>query len=343
HIMARNFLPSLRSPHEGNLHGYFLPKAEIDLTIDGGGQMTINGTEYVPDPQHQYFFQYRPSPFTDDDITICYGENGFLSKVHTIVDDQTDDFVSRIFDVGEALVAGPLTNSRVVPLFAGKIDPFNPEHQQAINSQLQPKGFTFEAKILGDDKRQGVNPQTVSKTGIFVKPRAIAELSITSSAGKRVKHIHVPHPHLLEMIEIPSAPFVKTEFELEFDAHGYPTIVKIKKPSSALAFVDLPLKIIRAVLALPGQLVQMRINIDNTRATSLQSKYQYDQKRLEIEQKMAQLEVDTKKYRLEQAAKVQQEPEVQQGSVDSAEMETLKADLKKLQQEVRVMKMRSNA
>ncbi|MEL6625151.1 MAG: hypothetical protein AAFQ83_01885 [Bacteroidota bacterium] len=341
--MARNFLPSLQSPQQGNLHGYFLPKAEIDLTIAEGGQITINGTEYVPDPKHQYFFKYSPSPFTDDDITICYGPKGFLSKVHTIVDDQTADVISRILDIGEALVTGTAGSTRSIPLFTGKIDPFDEEQKTALNGILQPKGLTFDAKILGDENRKGVNPESVSKTGIYVKPRAIAELSITSAAGKRVKHVHVPHPTLLEMIEIPSAPFVKTEFELDFDDNGYPTIVKIKKPSSALALVELPLKIIKAVVALPAQLVQMRINIDNTRATSLQSKFQYQQKRLDIEQKMAELEVETQKFKIAQAEKAAEGQSNGQGGTGSAEIATLQADVKKLEQEIKVMKMRANA
>jgi len=92
--------------------------------------------------------------------------------------------------------------------------------------------------------------------------------------------------------------------------------------------------------------VQMRINIDNTRATSLQSKYQYQQKRLDIEQKMAELEVETQKFKIAQAEKAAEgQPNGQngQGGAGSAEIATLQADVKKLEQEIKVMKMRANA
>ena len=63
----------------------------------------------------------------------------------------------------------------------------------------------------------------------------------------------------------------KTEFQIKFNGLGYPTFINIKKPSTALAIIQLPLTIIRSIIELPTKLIQLRVNMDSSKANEIQS------------------------------------------------------------------------
>ncbi|MCI4667939.1 MAG: hypothetical protein MRZ79_07235 [Bacteroidia bacterium] len=297
--MPRNFLPSLRSPQQGNLYGYFLPKGLIHLSIKLQDKMEgkevflqIHKVKHVPDPDHYYSFSYRPSGSSDDDIVVKYGPNGFLSEVHTQIDDQTDEILTSLADIlgtlGDSMAPTKLVtngmkksktrSANAKELFEGFIDPFAKDDMEMLNQKIQAElgsGATFEARILGNQESNGVKGDKSDVSGIFAKPRALVELGIFSVGGKETEIVEIPHPHILEFIEIPTASFVKTEFEMVFSAEGYPTSIQIKKPSSALALFKMPVSLLKAVFEIPASIFQFRVNINNMKSQAIKSDYDY--------------------------------------------------------------------
>ena len=95
---------------------------------------------------------------------------------------------------------------------------------------------------------------------------------------------------MLEFIEIPTASFVKTEFEITFSNEGYPTYIHINKPSSALALIQVPLSIIRSIVEIPAPLFQFRINMNNMKSQAIKSDYDYRRAVLDYTYKLKELE-----------------------------------------------------
>jgi len=310
--MPRNFLPSLRSPKEGNLYGYCLPKGMVNLSLSTQGNelfLQVHGIQYVPDPDHYYYFQYRPSAGSEDDIVVKYSSKGFLSQLHTQIDDQTDDIISSIADAIEAL-ANPTGGKQGLPkvtktkargvesktIFSGIIDPFAIDDIEMINKQLKEgvnPNLEFKVEVLGNQEKEGFTGKESDRSGIFCKPRALVEIGVFGGGGKETEIVELPHPTLLEFIEIPTARFVKTEFEITFSQEGYPTYIHINKPSTALAIAQAPIALIRAIVAIPSTVLQLRINLNNMKAQQIKSEYDYRKAAFDYANKLKEWEEDS--------------------------------------------------
>lgn len=255
----------------------------------------------VPDPLHHYFFRYQPSAFTNDQLTLEFSPEGFLRRVSTVIEDQTGEFIKRIGELGSTLATSLGTTRELAPaevkdLFNGQIDPFDEKVMEAINKGLQQQvgGMTLSARMLGVEVSATEGPQS-NASGIYYKPLGTCELTLSYDGGSTSTTARIPHPHLLGFITIPQGAWVKNTFEVTFDETGMPATINLQKPSTALAAVEVPINILKAIIAIPTQLIQLRVNLQNTRQQALTDQLAADKKMAEIES-----ELDT--YRKEQQA-----------------------------------------
>ena len=363
--MARNILTSTRSAGEGNLHHYFLPKGLVQFTIIGGAAgYKLEAIEpimkLVPDPNHKYFFRYQPNPYTRDDITLEFSPEGFLTHVYTSIEDQTAEFVKSVAAIGTSIaqLTVPLPKTRSLEtkvLFTGEIDPFDSDAMTRLNDSIKSisKNDTLELNIeaLGDDLvSKPVVPSSDKKFGIFCKPMGTFNLQLSWEGGMSVLPLRLPHPEILHFIEIPRANWVKSEFEIKFGVGGMPTSIRIGKPSSALAFIKLPLDILSAIISLPTQLFQFRLNMNTAKQNALISE----------DNMRSQLQAFEEKYKELQVAAASRNTEFQPApessaagagttssqagtsSVNTRESAELVNEIKKLRQDVDLMRKRMN-
>lgn len=82
--------------------------------------------------------------------------------------------------------------------------------------------------------------------------------------------IYLPNRSPILSLDLTRAPFVKKETTLTL-SDGILTLAKIDKPSELLAAMDIPLKLVQAIVALPTSLVQFKLNY-STEQTKLLSK-----------------------------------------------------------------------
>jgi hypothetical protein len=82
---------------------------------------------------------------------------------------------------------------------------------------------------------------------------------------------------------ITRAAFVRKVTNLTFDS-GVLTEIHIEKPSEALAFMEIPLTIAKAILSVPAELIQLKINY------SSRDKELHDARKAELEAKQALLD-----------------------------------------------------
>lgn len=262
--------------------------------------LDVKKTYILPDPDHHYFFQYVPNGFWADDITVEFGPNGFLSRIHTQVEDQLDQVVGKALDIMTGVVqigAGVIPDKATkrdpnapIIVFKGTIDPFDSDHQKSINKALEAHNATFTARVLGKPQKGVETTERSPRSGIYVKPRALCEIAIDYAHGKVSRQLELPHPMLLEFIEIPVASLVKTVFEIKFDLTGYPTSIHINKPSSLVALGNLFLMPVVALIELPAKIFKVRVDIDSAKTTSIKSQASYAQSKAYYEAQMRAIE-----------------------------------------------------
>ena len=318
--------------------------------------LETTGVTLAPDPAHQYFFRYQPSAFTDDDITLEFSPQGFLRRICTIIDDQTDEFINQVAELGTNLastLSGVATRSleRQV-LFEGKVDPFDEKAMGQLNAylkQLNPS-LALGARMLGPGENAPASSSASSeRSGVFYKPPGTCELTLTSKSGEVSAEARIPHPYQLGFIAIPQAAWVKTHFTMTFDEAGAPAKIEVKKPSTALAVAEVPLNILKAIVSIPAQLIQLRVNLQSDRREALRSQ-------LESDKQMKALEAELDAYRAERKAQTRSlngnggsteatrsgQAETGQGALDLGQVTDLQQQMKKMEQDLLILRRRLN-
>jgi len=93
----------------------------------------------------------------------------------------------------------------------------------------------------------------------------------------------LPNEASVLALDISRAAFVEKKINVDFD-DGILKQVTIKKPSGALELVSIPIEIIQAFVALPGELVQLKINL------SSKDKNLYEAQKMELAAKQQLLD-----------------------------------------------------
>lgn len=356
--MARNLLSSLSASREGNLHGYCLPRGVVSLAVYAlrdtpGYRMEVGEVKLEPDPAHHYYFRYSPSPFTDDEIKLEFHPQGFLKRIYTAIDDQRDELLGKLVDIG-AMVAQvaagvPAIRTRQVApggerlLFQGAFDPFDEDDLAEINAYLKQQGAEAKLKVerpkgYPSSERQG-NAPTLNETnraGIYCKPMTTLRLIVEDAKSRSSATVRLPDSENLQLIEIPQATWVKTEFTMDCNEAGYPVSIHIKKPSTAMAAVELPLRILQAVIALPAQLVQLRVNWRSQQTTDTQGALAYQETMQSLNAKVEEMAKTRSTESPGNGAATRREG----GAVASGEVDDLRDQVRFLEQELKTLQRR---
>jgi len=359
--MARNILASTRSLKEGNLYGYSLPKGLVGLKITQVGQvyqLRTTSVKLQPDPKHQYFFKYQPSAFTDDDITLEFSPDGYLKRICTIIDDQTDEFINKVADFGANLaetLTGVSTRSLEERVIAEvEVDPFDAKAMEQLNGYLKQidQSLNLTARMLGENGDDVEEVSSSAQSGVYFKPLGTCELTLGSQAGEFSAEARIPHPHQLGFVAIPQAAWVKTTFTMTFDEAGVPNKIEVKKPSSAMALIEVPINLLKAIVSIPSQLIQLRVNLQNDRRNALTAQ-------LDADKQMKALQEQLSAYRQEQQATQTRSlngggngahSTSQSGTrsggettqVDGAQLSQMQNQMKKMEQDLMILRRRLN-
>ncbi len=171
-------------------------------------------------------------------------------------------------------------------------DPFDPYEAAKINTALRPFGYCVF--VDGFSFPYGVSPKTwceqprvvsiyvakavpladplppveVSRRGVLYRPNITRTLTVMRKADPygrdpwllmMTKQVEVPNRAPVFVVEANRSFFVDRVTDLEF-TDGVLTNVSVKKPSEAAAFVEIPLAVVSAAVALPGTIVKLKIN-----------------------------------------------------------------------------------
>lgn len=283
--MARNILTSTRTVGDGNLPYYHLPKGMLKLTVNKVGVNYEMSSEVVviPDPDHRYFLRYNGNAFTYDKIDISFTKEGFLKEITTVIKDETGEVIKAIGDLGaeaaKAVAGLSGTRSAVEPVlvYEHTFDPFDEESLSQTNEELQTTGTGIVVSIspLGKrDSDENTLSDNKNRFGVYCRPVAPFEIKYAMGSAMKRELKHFPHPTIINFVEIPTASFVESTFSMTFGFDddplyaGYPNKIKVDNPSSALAIIKAPIEVLKALIRIPAEIFQLKIDIASKRTES---------------------------------------------------------------------------
>lgn len=292
---------------------YYLPEGKIRVKIEPEKKilkLTVS-LLYEPDPNYSYFLEYNPSAGAHDNVTVTLTNTALLQKVSATSKDEVGAILVKVAEtVGVAaklVVAAPFTPT-VVPvpkieqLFDVTVNPTDYHEFIELKENLRkdPYGIEVSIKPLTDaiqgfqngeppingfPRRECIN----SLRGVCyrpVRPYVLTLRDIETNGKKFLQNvnIYIPNGAPITSFDISRAAFVEKKTELTFE-NGILTTIQVNKPSEILGAVSVPFDILKAIVAIPAELLTIKVK----RAAGEQALLSNQKAILELERQLEEL------------------------------------------------------
>jgi hypothetical protein len=239
---------------------------------------------YERDPERLFLLSARMSPFADDTFHIGL-TNGLLHSIATTNVDRTGEVILKLGQIGiEAfkIAAG-------VPIPSGKVDvppaelpdkidlvfdPFQSDELDNANRIFEPAGIAIHMNgksPLPRLREVGNSKEKVqTSAGFFYRPLIPYSLVLSNALERRSKTVLLPNEAPIFIYNSRRSLFGTKSAQVVLQ-HGVITEVRTYKQSEVAGFIDIPLSLVRSVVALPSELVQLKVNYSNTNAALIKS------------------------------------------------------------------------
>lgn len=304
-VMSSQRLPPETIKAEISGAYYYLPKGKINIQVlRAEGTPPIYSiqyvkTSYVPDENELQSLKYHESASSDDKIIIHITKEGLLRSIESDTEDQSGKILIKLAEIAKEAVKASAAPRGIAgaPTVVYDVD-FYPADIQQVNEnlakitqgqlqiQLRPSSVATKASTISSEN--------ISEGVCFRALRSYELISFKRDQGSNdyvvteQRTIFLPDGSPRLCTPITRAAFVKKVTKLTFD-NGVLTDVELNKPSQTLAFIDIPLAVVKAILALPTELIQLKIDYSN------KDKALLDAQKGELEARQALLDL-RKKY-----------------------------------------------
>lgn len=244
--------------------------------------------EIVPDNTQTLKLQYVSNPLSKDNVDIKINEKGLLSNVDITTEDRLPNIIETItkapVDILGVGGASKGENDDIVTIeeFSKTftIDPIdfpneNTNTQNWVISKNDNYGnskdlnVSFSIEMISPTKMNQSSNISFNEVvkGVITRPMSLYKFGIKPKAdmldGYQVEfYEYLPNLELNIQVPITRALFAKKTNNLVF-SDGMIKENKIDKPSEVEGFVSIPINLAKAIVSVPGQLFQFRI--DNTK------------------------------------------------------------------------------
>lgn len=257
-------------------------------------QNFVTTTEIIADTKDLLSLNYKPNVLMADDIKYGVNAKGLLETVNITTEDRTADIIAKLaespqvvlgtsggaakaantivkikeFSADFAVKASsisstplPINWQMVIPNELGKDEFITVQGEFKISSpDVASNTTTLSALINGTN----TTSTSVETEGILTRPLKNIQLKFESSGFNNTLPTNVVIADNSKLIVIP---VMRTAFVKRVNKIGIQDGVilsnEITKPSSVEGFVSIPINIAKAIVSIPGQLVQFRF--DNTK------------------------------------------------------------------------------
>jgi hypothetical protein len=242
---------------------------------------------------------------------------GLLKTVSSQAADKTKDVIEAALDTAVVGITGnPNLTERTAfaprlkdfKLLSRAFDPFDWAELASVNGELADLGYCikFDAPRAGEpgfvsgcgrsnssvvkaeqDPWHPVAPLVQERHGIFYRPNLLRKFVVLFNndrdgrgAWREVQNYSflMPNEAPIFSVEVTRSLFITKKTTLAF-SEGVLQDVTIDKPSELAGFVEIPLRVVEAVMEIPAQIVKVRINNTNNRTAIIAAQ----QKLLEVE------------------------------------------------------------
>ncbi len=280
---------------------------DVYLAPEGRYIGVFNRSSVVPDNRYLMRVNFEHALHTHDDVTVSITENGFLSSVNSTVTDKSSEIVLKLVEVAKsALALGPtFSGPNLDPLSAASLlrsmggaeapkpvfvttyalDPTSEQERAQFHSRYQ---IDVSLERLADCR---VAPRAArpcgtecvrSRPGVCYRPTMPYQLALTPGGhkldgvgvieapgenGSSNALVLLPNEAPIFCIPVRGSSFGEGVTELTF-SDGMLTSVHAVKPSELLGFLSIPADVLASVLALPGELLTIRIE-NNTKVGTI--------------------------------------------------------------------------
>lgn len=341
-------------------------------------QNFVTTTEIIADTKDLLSLNYKPNVLMADDIKYGVNAKGLLETVNITTEDRTGDIIAKLAEApqvvlgtsgGTAKAANTIVKIKefsadfVVKASTISSTPLPINWQIIIPNELGKDEFLTvqgDFKISSPDivlntttlsgLINGVNAQSTNEEteGILTRPLKNIQLKFESNGFINTLPTNVVITDNSKLIVIP---VMRTAFVKRVNKIGIQDGVilsnEITKPSSLEGFVSIPINIAKAIVSIPGQLVQFRF--DNTKRfeelekakLSYEKTIQESQKfALTKEQEIVKVKLDIQKTELSNQIELQKLKLELQKSLLEAETKQLESQkaLDKIKKELEELK-----
>lgn len=232
----------------------------------------------------------RHNALRDDSTKLSVTADGLLASSNVIAADRTGDIIVEIAGAIAGFSGAPvgvqgLTGGapaircdqykKIVTIF----DPAKATEYEKANKDLSSAGYPLRLKWMNEpsgDQVPGQLPTPIVKDVIYYRTPVPAQIRISEcpeiacgSGDVVIEDVLVSVPQVGPISYIPqrSSAFVRTVNDVQFE-NGVIKSWSADRPSEVLEVVRLPVRILTAIVSVPANLIQLRVNHD-TQAKSL--------------------------------------------------------------------------
>ncbi len=286
----------VKSVHQGTegTH-YFLPRGLIHIQLlkqrDPPNTFAIKLVDVLltPDINFGYKLDYRESAFSEDHLVADLTESGLMDKITLTSEDVSAQVIVKIASLAGRIAGGEIdfTPFGLVAqginydlVYDGEFDPFSKSELDNVNAALKnfapSNGPEFSVDLGVDLPSQSAASAGECGASVCYRPLVSVPL-IFKKDGIEIYRRSIEIPDITKIMGINlNRAFGESITKVDFD-DGMIKQFDIKHPSGALAVAQLPIDVLNALIAIPAELVQLRID------TSGRNKKLYDAQKAEIE------------------------------------------------------------
>jgi hypothetical protein len=228
--------------------------------------LTLVGVNYTPDPNHQFLLDYHAASTADDDVKVSIGSDGLLTKIDVTSEDKTAAIILKLVDIAKEAAKIAILSEGGATVYEATFDPFDPLESAKVSNDLGAFNCSYKLLRISGNERD-VSKRVVTRetevdriNGIAFRPVFAYSLHLKNDgAPASLQTVLLPNQAQVMSLPVTRAAFVKKVTTLGFD-HGILTEVHIAKPSEVLGFLEIPLGIAKAIVDIPAELIQLKID-----------------------------------------------------------------------------------
>lgn len=249
-------------------------------------QVTITGI-IEPDPEYMFVLRPKLSPWASDAMQINVNSQGLLTTVSSTNTDESGEVLVTLAQVAIEsfkIAAGGVPTVKLIgdkPLPKEVVVTFSPTDQDEINAakaalenaQLELRVATNFSKFPKRWTRlPAPDDAPASFDGFFYRPALPFTISLSNAVERSSirQTVLLPNDAPILSFSPKRSPLVQRVTHVTLE-NGTLKEVSINKPSSVLAGVKIPLRILQAIVALPTELIQLKFNYSSTNEALLKS------------------------------------------------------------------------